>query len=107
MGVVKQSKLLSEFDKNKGSEKIFVVAAKGMNVKIVGEVHTVDGQYCITQGAGRVVIESQKTGKLLSWKGTYTRYVVKFMVGNATLAEFEIPEKAELSLDDLQTSEEE
>ena len=106
MGTVKQSKLFSMFDKYTGSAKTLVIKAKDMHVKITGEIHKIDNEYCIMQGAGRVVIESQKTGNMLSWKGTYTRYVVKFIAGNATLAEFEIPEKATLSLDEIMAPEE-
>ena len=106
MSTVKPSKLFTAFEKHKGTQKTLAITSKDMNIAITGEIHKIDDQYCITRGAGKVLIEREKTGSLLSWKGTYRKYVVKFVVGNETLAEFEIPEKARLSLDDLDVSDE-
>ncbi len=105
MSTVKPSKLFTAFEKHKGTEKTLSIVSKDMTVAITGEIHKVDDQYCITRGAGKVLVEAQKTGSVLSWKGTYQKYMVKFMVGSETLAEFDIPEKAKLSLDDLDVSE--
>lgn len=106
MSTVKPSKLFTAFEKHKGTEKTLSIASKDMTITIRGEIHKIDDQYCITRGAGKVLVESLKAGTVLSWKGTYQKYVVKFMVGNETLAEFEIPKKAKLSLDDIDVSEE-
>lgn len=100
MGTVKVNKLLPTLEKNRGTQKSFVITAKNLNITIHGEIHRVDDQYCFTRGVGKVVIEKEKTGTVLSWKGTYKTYTVKFMVGENILAEFEIPKNAKLSLDD-------
>ncbi len=105
MSTVKPTKLFTAFEKHKGTEKTLSIAGKDMTVTIAGEIHKLDDQYCITRGTGKVLVEAQKAGSMLSWKGTYQKYVVKFIVGSETLAEFEIPEKAKLSLDDLNVSE--
>lgn len=104
MSTVKASKLLAAFEKHKGAEKTLSIASKDMTVAITGEIHKIDDQYCITRGAGKVLVEANKAGSVLSWKGTYQHYTVKFMVGSEVLAEFDIPEKARLSLDDLDVS---
>lgn len=106
MSTVKLSKLFTAFEKHKGTEKTLSIAHKDMTITVTGEIHKIDGQYCITRGLGKVLVESQKAGKVLSWKGTYQKHIVKFIVGNETLAEFEIPKNAKLSLDDIDVSEE-
>ena len=50
----------------------------------------------------RFVIAQEKGGSVLSWKGTYKKYSVKFIVGTETLAEIEIPENANIQVDELQ-----
>ena len=100
MGNVKINKLLSTLEKNRGTQKSFVITAKNLSLTIHGEIHRVDDQYCFTRGVGKVVVEQAKAGNMLSWRGTYKIYSVKFMVGETILAEFEIPKNAKLSLDD-------
>jgi hypothetical protein len=101
MGALKLNKLLTTLEKNRGEQKTFVVTSKNLSIAITGEIHKVDSHYCFTKGAGKVLIEPEKVGRILSWRGTYTRYNVKFMVGEAALAEFELPENAKLRLDDV------
>ena len=100
MGNVKINKLLSTLEKNRGTQKNFEITAKNLSLTIHGEIHRVDDQYCFTRGIGKVVVEQVKSGNMLSWRGTYKTYSVKFMVGETILAEFEIPKNAKLSLDD-------
>jgi hypothetical protein len=101
MGAIKLNKLFSTFDKNKGVQKTFVINAKALNITINGELHKIDDQYyCFTRGAGKVVVEQEKIGTVLSWRGTRKKYSVKFMIGDGVLAEFEIPENAKLRLND-------
>lgn len=97
---IKINKLLSTLEKNRGMQKSFVITAKNLNITIYGEIHRIDDQYCFTRGIGKVVIEEEKIGTMLSWRGTYKKIAVKFMVGENILAEFEIPKNAKLSLDD-------
>lgn len=109
MSTVKVSKLSAAFEKHKGTEKTLSIKGKGMTITVTGEIHKMDDQYYFSRGPGRdgrVQVETRKTGSILSWKGTYRQRVVKFIVGNVTLAEFEIPENAKLSLDDTDVSEE-
>ncbi len=98
MGNIKLNKLFSMLEKSMGTQKNLVITAKNLNITINGEIHKIDDQYCFTQGVGRVVIEQEKVGTMLSWRGTYKKYSVKFMVGNNILAEFEISGNAKLDL---------
>jgi hypothetical protein len=100
MGNVKINKLLPTLEKNRGTQKSFVISTKDLSITIHGEIHRIDDQYCFTRGIGKVVIEQEKSGTLLSWKGTYKTYSVRFMVGETILAEFQIPKNAKLSLDE-------
>ena len=100
MGNVKINKLLPTLEKNRGMKKSFVITAKNLSITISGEIHRIDDQYCFTRGPGKVVIEQEKTGTVLSWKGTHRTYSVRFMVGENVLAEFEVPANAKLHLDD-------
>lgn len=102
MSTVKLNKLFSTFKKNKGTQQSLVISTKDVNVTINGELHNIDNQYySFTKGGGKVVIEEEKTGSVLSWKGTYKQYLVKFMVGSETLAEFAIPKNAKLTLNNI------
>ena len=92
------------FEKNRGTSKHFVIATKNLNISINGEIHKIDDQYCFTRGIGKIIIEQEKAGTVLSWKGTYRKYSVKFMVGENVLAEFEIPKEAKLKFGDLESS---
>jgi hypothetical protein len=101
MNRIKLNKLFSKLEKNRGAQKNFVITGKNLNITINGEIHRIDDQYCFTRCVGKVLIEQEKVGTLLSWRGTHTKYAVKFMVGENVLAEFEIPESAKLRLDDV------
>ena len=101
MSTIKLNKLFSALEKNRGVQKSFVITAKNVNIIINGEIHRVDDHYCFTRGAGKVLVAQEKAGNLLSWRGTYTKYAVKFMVGDLVLAEFDIPESAKLQLDEV------
>jgi hypothetical protein len=103
MSTVKLNKLFSTFKKKKGTQQTFVISTKDLNITVSGEVHNIDNQYySFTKGVGKVVIEEEKAGSMLSWKGTYKHYMVKFMVGNETLAEFAIPKNAKLTLSNIE-----
>lgn len=98
---VKLNKLFPTLDNHMGKPKQFEIESKNLDLTITGELHKIDHQYCFTQGDGKVVIEQEKAGSIMTWRGTYKKYVVKFIVGDATLAEFDLPEKAKLKLEDI------
>jgi hypothetical protein len=103
MGKIKIQRLFPTLEHHTGEQKSFVISAKNVNITINGELHKIDNQYySFTRGVGKVVIERQKIGSVLSWRGTYKKYSVKFMVGETVLVEFEIPENAKLRLDEAE-----
>ena len=101
MSAIKLNKLFATLEKERGAQKSFVITAKNVNITMTGEIHKFDDHYCFTKGAGRVLIEQEKSGSMLTWRGTYKKYMVKFMVGEAVLAEFELPENAKIQLADV------
>lgn len=107
MSTVKLNKLFSTFKKNKGTQQTFTISTKDLIITVNGELHNIDNQYySFTKGVGKVVIEEEKAGSMLSWKGTFKHYVVKFLVGSETLAEFAIPKNAKLTLNNIEEAQE-
>jgi len=90
---VKLSKLAATFDKYAGRQVSFSVEHKERKIKITGQLQKNDKQYWFTNGAGKVTVEQKKAGSMISFKGTYKAFLVKFLVADNVLAEFEIPAK--------------
>lgn len=103
---IKLNKLYTALEKHKGAQKTLMISTKDVDITITGEIHKIDDQYYLSRGAGRVVVEQQKAGRLLSWRGTYKKYVVKFIIGQDILAQFEIPAHAKLSFDNTDVPDE-
>ena len=100
MGNIKLQKLFATLESQTGMPKNLTITSKNLTITINGDIHKFDDHYCFTKGAGRIMIEQKKIGRMLSWKGTHKTYVVKFVVGDSVLAEFEIPKNARLELKD-------
>ena len=93
MEEVKLNKLAPTFDKYAGRQANFRVDHKDLSINIMGQLQKNNKQYWFTNGAGKVVVEKKTAGSLMSLKGTYTMFSVKFLVAEKILAEFEIPTK--------------
>jgi hypothetical protein len=100
MGNIKLQKLFATLESQTGMPKNLTITSKNLTITINGDIHKFDDHYCFMKGLGKVLFEHKKTGSMLSWKGTYKAYVVKFVVGDSVLAEFEIPKNAKLELQD-------
>ncbi len=88
---VKLSKLKATFDKYAGRQVTFSAEYKDQKIKITGQLQKNDKQYWFANGAGKVSLEQKKSGSLLTLKGTYKAFLLKFFVGDSVLAECEIP----------------
>ncbi|MDY0093315.1 MAG: hypothetical protein RBT80_11515 [Candidatus Vecturithrix sp.] len=93
MEEVKLNKLVPTFDKYAGRQASFSVEHKEYKVHVNGLLQKNDKQYWFTNGAGKVIIEKKTSGSMMTLKGTYHVFSVKFMVGDMMMAEFEIPTK--------------
>ena len=93
MEEVKLNKLAATFDKYAGRQASFSVEHKEYKVQISGLLQKNDKQYWFTNGTGKVIIEKKTAGSIITLKGTYKVFSVKFLVGDHVMAEFEIPTK--------------
>lgn len=96
MEEVKLNKLTATFDKYAGRQANFSIENKEYKIQINGMLQKNDKQYWFTNGAGKVIIEKKTTGSIITLKGTYKVFSVKFLVGDTIMAEFEIPTKGTL-----------
>ncbi len=93
MQEVKLSKLNATLDQYAGRQASFKVEHKDVNITITGQLKKNHKQYWFTNDSGKVVIEQKKAGSVMTLKGTYKVFSVKFLVKEQVLAEFEIPAK--------------
>jgi hypothetical protein len=93
MEEIKASKLVSTFDKYAGRQASFTVEHKNLKVHVTGQLQKNDKEYWFTNGAGKVVIEKKTSGSIITLRGTYKVFSVKFMVADQVLAECEVPTK--------------